>query len=157
MQADVNLGQAFYSVYFRIRNASGGTLTITGINFDWPPPYGQGSEMPLTEIRFANDTGWKQACGSGTTCIWNGWTSPLPSFTNISVCASGCSESFIGSLANRQLAAGGEKDLKFVFGDELNSSSNPVYDPNPFPYLARVVFNNSCYVETLLTRYIHSP
>jgi hypothetical protein len=155
LQPDVNESQAFYSVYFRIRNDSGGTLTVTDIIFDWPPPDGgQGSELPLKEIRFADFTDWTASCGLGTTCLWDGWNGPV-SYTHIWVCDSGCTEGFDGSLSDRQLTSGTLKYMKFVFSDALKSSFNDNYDPNPFPYTARVVFDNACFLETFETQYIH--
>lgn len=154
LQPDIYESKAFYSVYFRIRNISATPLIITGITFDWPPPDGgQGSELPLDEIRFDNDTDWKKTCGISTNCIWNGWTG-TESFTHIDICTSGCSENFGGVQAYRTLFVTEEKDLKFVFSDELKSSYNAAYVPNPFPYKVRVVFDNSCYIETLQTQYI---
>jgi len=157
LQPDINNDQAFYSIFFRIRNESGGILTITSLKLNWPPPDGgQGSELPLKDIRFADQTGWTTSCGSGTTCIWNGWKPASPvSYQTITVCESSCQELFLGSQADRELTSGQEKDLKFVFSDQLKSSFNDFYNPNPYPYNVRVVFDNSCYIETLETNYIH--
>ena len=158
MTSDLYPPKAFYAVYFRIKNISLGTLRITGVTFDWPPPIPgvQGSELPLNEIRFHEFTSWNRTCGISSTCLWNGWSSPLnESFTHLEVCESGCTESFRSGVTDRELISGEEKDLTFVFGDELKSSINTAYDPNPFPYRVRVVFDNSCYVETLQTQYYH--
>jgi hypothetical protein len=155
LQPDVNESQAFYSVYLRIRNDSSSILTITGIDFNWPPPDGgQGSELPLKEIRFASFTDWTASCGFGTTCLWNGWNGPV-SYTTIQVCDSGCTEGFDGSLADRQINPGILKYLKFVFSDALKSSYDTSYNPNPYPYDARIIFDNSCFLDTFETQYIH--
>jgi hypothetical protein len=150
--------KGFYSVYFRIKNISTSPIQITKISFDWPPPIPgvQGSQLPLKEIRFHEFTDWNKSCGVSTTCLWGGWSSPLnQSFTHIDVCSSGCTEIFLGGVSDRVLNSGQEKDLRFVFTDELKSSVNDAYNPNPFPYKARVVIDNSCYVETFLTQYFH--
>jgi hypothetical protein len=142
LQPDVNESQSFYSIYLRIRNDSSSTLTITEIEFDWPPPDGgQGSELPLREIRFADFTDWTASCGYGTTCIWNGWNG-TESYETILVCED-CTEGFDGTLSNRQLGTGILKYLKFVFSDELKSGT----------YTVRITFNNACYLENYQTQY----
>jgi hypothetical protein len=152
LQPDIVDNQEFWSVYIRIRNDSKSNLTITGIDFDWPPPdEGQGSELYLQEIRFDVSTGWDTSCGVGTTCLWNGASDYI---TSISMCDSGCDEPFSGGLENRLLVDEEVKDLKFVFSNPLKSSFNDGYNPNPYPYNVRVIFDNSCYIETLETQYI---
>jgi Flp pilus assembly protein TadG len=143
-----------FSVYLRLKNPDVSTsdLTLTGLIFDWPPKdLGQDSALTLKQIAFG-ETGDGKLCGETGTCVWTG--APIYD-TNISVCESGCDETFTGAASLRVMTPGQEKTFKFIFHKLLKSSFNEIYDPNPYPYNVFLVMDNSCYIETLMTHYIH--
>jgi Flp pilus assembly protein TadG len=142
-----------FSVYMTISNTmeTQSDLTLTGVIFDWPySPHSQELRIELKQIAYGN-TGLGKFCEATNTCIWKGDPSH---YSTISVCESGCDESFI-SGSDRELGFGEDKTLKFIFYKPLLSSFNDLYNPNPYPYNVFLVLDNSCYIETLMTHYLH--
>jgi len=129
-----------FSIYLTISNtAEISDMTLTGINFDWPySNLAQDLEIMLKQITF------------GESDIWAG----DPVFnSSIKICDI-CVEQF--SLdSDRVLGSGTMKTLRFSFYGPLLSSFNDIYNTNPYAYNVMLIFDNSCYVETLETQYYH--